>query len=306
VVWVVAVVGCKHAATEEIEAGASPAAAVSLTPLVATHVIKLARTYKTGMKAHFVDDADDVTHTTTVFAGTTKTESKVVHVHLDAQDTIVELAPNERPLREELVVQQFWQVTSDGSKAVIAPPGAHVAIKLAPKKTDAEVTVAGRPATKEVREALGEVMSLTTHTGPSDDEVMGTKTPEPVGGQWSMNAELAKAELAREGIVAKPGSFEGSMKLMAARTVGGVEVLDVVGHMALGLASLEGLPSGSTVSDANMDIVVKSSEPADGSVEPTSEMTIHLQAAMTVPTPKGDVSVKIDTLKTKHSTASVL
>src|SRR5206468_7864054 len=134
-----------------------------------------------------VDD-DHVEHTITRVAGTSKEERKTSRAHIEGTTRLLALqGDGHSPLRDQMTVADFWSIKNDGPKSTLAPVGAVVVVERGATKRDAHVTIDGRAATKDVIEALDHLTSLTLHKGPSDDEVFGTKVPQPIGCEWPVD-----------------------------------------------------------------------------------------------------------------------
>jgi hypothetical protein len=296
--------------TTAVTSASPPVASVAAAPAARTYPIHLRGPSRVGDRTHVVVDADYTEHTTATLAGQPpKDSTKVGHVHVDGTDTVKELQPDgHSALRDELTVVDFWQTHDSGPSEVVVPKGSRVLIVRAARKEDARVTVNGSPATKAVREAIAHVTELTTKSGASDDEIFGTSTPQPVGGEWDINAALAEKDLVARDIMVVPGSVSGKTRLVAVRPVDGVDCLELDNTLRVGsIASMKDLPPGSTIENASITVRLHVLVPVDGSREaPDAKMGIHITGTFNVPSPKGPVRVVLDSEDNKHLSSDVV
>jgi hypothetical protein len=313
--FVLALVACRSTAEPEDAAAivatttiAAPIATTSAAPSGKTYTVRIKRAGHVGDGSHLSVDDDHVEHTITrIAAGTSKDERKPSRAHIEGTTRVLALQEDgTSALRDEMTVTEFWGTKSDGPKITFAPAGARVVIERGATKRDAHVTIDGRAASKDVIEALDHLTSLTMHKGPSDDDVFGTKVPQPVGAEWPVDGALAEKDLRTRDMVIPPGSVTGSTKLVAARALRGVDCLEIDNHMTISaLQSMGELPPGSSIKNARIDVHVHMMLPIDEkktALETQMDMTIA--GVFTVPTPKGPVEVELDS--TDHKRASEL
>jgi len=286
-------------------AGALDAPVVS-APTARTYVIQVEHPRRVGDRWHVVADDESSARTSARVADAPAPvdSSKVTHVHVEGTVVVGALQPNERsPLRDETTVDELWTTLDLGAKQVLAPPGAHVVVERAAKKEDALVTIDGIPASQAVRDAIDPLFTLTTYTGPSDDEVFGSAVPQSIGGEWAINQPLAEKSLIASDVVAAPGTVTGSTKLVGVQSIDGVDCLELEGKMTVGgLVSIGSLPPGSTIQSAAIDVALHLLVPVDEARGVTrSEMTMTMKGTFTVPSPRGPVLVSLESVKRAHS-----
>jgi hypothetical protein len=286
-------------------AGAPDARVVS-APTARTYVIQVQHTHRVGDRWHVVADDESSLRTTARVADAPAPadSSKVTHVHVEGTVVVGELQPNGRsPLRDETTVDELWATLDLGAKQALAPAGAHVVVARAAKKEDALVTVDGIPASQAVRDAIDPLFTLTTYTGPSDDEVFGSTVPQSIGGEWAINQALAEKSLIATDVVAAPGTVTGSTKLVGVPSIDGVDCLELESKMTVGgLVSIGSLPPGSTIQSATIDVALHLLVPVDQARGVTrSEMAMTMKGTFTVPSPRGPVLVSLESVKRAHS-----
>lgn len=307
--------GCHALTSSSTDAGAAAVTPVSVNPIATataapatsgkTYVIHLGRKRHAGESMRLVadDERDERTSAQLEGVATSKDSRKAIHVHLDGTDVLDALQPDgHSALRDTVTVNEFWETKDGGAQQSLARAGARLVLARAAKKEDATVTIDGRVGSKIVRDAVDALTSLKTNTGPSDDAIFGTKTPQAVGAEWPANTALAESDLATRGIVVAPGSLTGGSKLVSVSSEDGGDYLDIESHVHVGaLKSISELPPGSTVEDATIDVVFHTSLPVDESrIEPKSDMRVAMKGTFKVPSPKGVVRVALDTVDFKH------
>ena len=309
--FAIALVACHRPAAETDAAAvvtpvATATASVTVTaaPTGKTYAVKMKRAGHVGDGSHVSIDDDHVEHTVTRVAGTSKDNRKTSRGHLEGTTRLLALqSDGTSPLRDEMTIADFWGVKGDGPKTTLAPVGARLVVERGATKHDAHVTIDGHAATKDVMDALDHLTSLTLHKGPSDDDVFGTKVPQPIGGEWPVDAELAEKDLRTRDIVVAPGSLTGSTKLVAVRAVRGVDCLEIDNHMSItAMQSMGELPPGSSIKNARIDVHVHLLLPVDeAKTAVDSQMDLTIAGVFTVPTPKGPVEVELDSTDHKHA-----
>ncbi|HEY2370479.1 MAG TPA: hypothetical protein VGH87_28980 [Polyangiaceae bacterium] len=303
--------GACHPAPAAPNDGASvalPTPAVTATVAASgkTYTVRMKRPARVGETAHVSVDDDHLEHTVTRVAGATKEDRKPFRGHLEGTRRLVTLeADGISPLRDELTVADFWTIKNDGPKITLAPAGARVVVERGATKHDARVTVDGQAATKDVIDALDHLMSLTTHKGPSDDDVFGTKVPQPIGGEWPVDSEIAAKDLRTRDIGVTPANITGSTKLVSVHPIRGIDCLEIDNHMSISsLQSMGELPPGSTIKNARIDVHVHMLLPVDETKTLfDSSMDLTIAGVFIVPSPKGPVEVELDSTDHRHDVA---
>ncbi|HEY1955181.1 MAG TPA: hypothetical protein VGH28_06200 [Polyangiaceae bacterium] len=302
----VAFAACRRTPLVTIAPATTTAAATTVTAAaVKTYAIRLKRPSHVGDTARIAVDAEHDEHTTARVAGTSKEKQKKTVAHIEGTSKVMALqADGATPLRDEVTVGEFWSMVDGGAKTTLASPGARVDVLRAATKRDARVTVDGRAASQKVLDAIADLTTLTLRKGATDDEVFGTSVPQPVGGEWPINAEAAARDFRARDIALAPGGVTGSTKLVAVRAVHGVDCLEIDNHATLaGIDSLGDLPPGSTVKNGRIDVHLHEMLPIDetkGAIE--QEMDITVTGAFVVPKAAGPVEVEVESVDRKRAT----
>lgn len=305
-----AFVACHRAsvAPEEHPTAASTVPTVS-APTARTYTVHIKRPSKVGDRTRIVADDEKNERTSAQVAGdpTPRDSNKATRIHIDGTVVVLELQSDGRsPLRDEMTVSEFWASHDGGAKEVLAQVGTHIVVTRAAKKEDALVAVDGRPASKSVRDALDPMVNLTAHTGPSDDEIFGTAAPQSIGGEWTVNGPLAEKDLSTSGIIVSPGGITGKTKLVGVQSVNGIDCLELENTMTIGaIQSTGGLPPGSTIQNASMDVALHLLLPIEQArADVQSDMTLTMKGTFMVPSPKGAVRVTLESVEDKRGSVA--
>jgi hypothetical protein len=281
-----------------------PVAPLASAPAPRKYVVHLHRDSHVGDKTRAVvdDDKQELVVSRLLGARPEKSDKKT-HSHLVATMVVQELGKKNDAQSSELTVTELWQTVNGGPRAVLVPPGARIAITRAKEKDDAKVTIDGQPASKELRETLDDLLTLTTG-GPSDDEIFGTNVPQPIGAEWAPNIALAEKDLGEKGIVARPGGLTGKVKLVGTEQANGVECLDVEADMDVdGIQSISDLPPGSSIQNGRVSARMRGLFPVDEKLgRMGEEMDVITRAKLRVPSPNGDVEVDVKSVDRRTAT----
>ncbi|HSQ63347.1 MAG TPA: hypothetical protein VLM85_09035 [Polyangiaceae bacterium] len=282
-----------------------PVAPLASAPAPARkYTVRLHRESHVGDKSRAVIDDDKQEHVVTRLLGVPPEKSdKKTHSHLVGTMVVREIGDRKDARRTEITVTELWQTVDGGARTVLAPPGARLAIARAARKEDAQVTVDDRPAPNELREAIDDLLTLTTG-GPSDDEIFGSTVPQPIGAEWSPNVALAEKDMGEKGIVARPGGLSGKVKLVGTEQANGAPCLDVQADMDVdGIESIGDLPAGSSILSGRVSAHMRGLFPVDEKLgRMGEEMDVVTRAKMRVPSPKGDVEVDVKTVDRRTAT----
>ena len=266
---------------------AQPQTLPTATSTPKTFTVRLSHPSKVGDKLRVVaDQVED--KATKVTAGDVVIDDKHEKrlLHLDEISTIV--AVNEAG-RATKTREDIKDLTINGKTVVKGI----VDIERGPKEKDAVITVDGKPASDEARDALKSMLKLAL-SGPTDDDVFGTKTAQAVGAHWVVNTQLAHDDL-KEDTGLDAANVTGDAWLENVGPSDGKEALDVRAKMGLeGLTPNEELPAGSKVELGRADVDLEAMLPIDGKPERSSErMNMMVTFRLTVKTPKGPALVAV-------------
>lgn len=152
-----------------------------------TYPIDLHRDSRVGMRMHVVFDHEEETITQN---GDSPKQRQVQRGHIDAITTTLAVDEHHDSTRVHYDVKEL---TIDGKPAYTGP----LDVTKAADAKDATVLLDGKPPDEHLRQALKDLLPLTVG-GPSDDEIFGTTTPQPVGARWPIHGDLALADLLKD------------------------------------------------------------------------------------------------------------
>ena len=308
-------VACHALSSSSSDAGVAAVAPVSADPVATassapsgggkTYAIHLGRKRHAGESMRLVvdDERDERTSAQLEGVATSKDSKKAIHVHLDGTDVLDALQPDgHTALRDTVTINEFWETKEGGAQQTLARAGSRLVLARAAKKEDATVTIDGHSGSKIVRDALDALTSLKTHSGPSDDDIFGTKTPPPSARSGRRTPRSRKPISRRAASSSPQEACKAARSSCRSPSEDGVDCLQIESHIHISaLKSVADLPPGSTVEGASIDVVFHTSLPLDESrMEPSSDMRIAMKGTFKVPSPKGVVRVVLDSVDFKH------
>jgi hypothetical protein len=184
----------------------------------------------------------------------------------------------------EYVIEELSQ-NKEGQSQVLLPPGTR--LQASPVGGKWQYTVDGKPLGEELDDALGTLLGDRTG-GPGDDAIFGTKAPRAVGERWSVDM----SKLPDDEISFDPKAATGSTRVVALRSVEGVECLEIEAEMAIPQLDLKGLPEGAKLLGASMSGRFLGLFPTDTKLPSLSQgMATDMTFKMEVMSPQGPVQV---------------
>jgi hypothetical protein len=245
-----------------------------------TYPIQFGRPSRAGARAHYVGDHTEDTVTQMARDGAVmsdKHEKKAVH--FDAVSTVIAVDGKARATRVRYEVKEL---TSDGLRQAASV----IELTRHAKKEDAEILVDGRPAGDDLRKALSSLLKLGLD-GATDDEIFGTKAPQPLGAHWSIDGVRAMASLKEEEGL-DVSSVTGDVWLENTTRLEGIECLAVRAKLDIAGARLPDLPAGAETEESRAQAEIRASLPIEGQAQPTeSHETITVSFRVRVPAPQG-------------------
>lgn len=263
-----------------------------------TYAVHLSKPSRVGEKLHVVADKTEE-KATKVTAGDTVIDDKHERrvIHLDAISTVLAVNDSGRATKTR---EDIADLTIDGKSVV---KGA-VEIVRAPKEKDAIITIDGKPATDDAREALKSMLKLSSG-GPTDDDVFGTKTPQAVGAHWTVNTQLAHDDL-KDDTGLDASNVTGDVWLEGATSEGGKDALDVRAKLGLDGLVPPDVPEGSKVETGRADVDLQTTLPVDGQPERMSErMSTAITFRLRVKTAKGPALVAVTVTEKREAKFSL-
>jgi hypothetical protein len=212
-----------------------PAALVALALLVSsavaadekTYSIKLVRPPKVGQKYTFTAEGAMTRHTViTVNGQPLNTTDVEFGVHLEGTVEVLAVNKDGEEGKAACTVTKCTRVTPEGEKELI--PAGRVVTATGGKEETTFSIDQGKLA-DEAKEALDLVFRMGEEDGYNDDKIYGTKTEQPVGGSWPMDAKASSDEAKDDEVVFDPKDATGTMRVDKVETLDGVECLRISG-----------------------------------------------------------------------------
>lgn len=154
--------------------------------------IKLVRPVKIGERYALVARGTQEQHMTITVAGQrTPPKDEMMSIALTAKAVVLVVSAGGSEMKTRFTVTRLTN-TAGARAAEVLPAGTIVIAERVGSKTAFQV--AGAPATHDVAQALGVVISLDSDGGANDDTVLGTKERKKVGDSWQIDAAAAAAD----------------------------------------------------------------------------------------------------------------
>jgi hypothetical protein len=263
-----------------------------------TYAVRLSHASRVGEKLHIVADKIEE-KATKVTAGDTVLDEKHERraIHLDTISTVLEVNAAGRATKTR---DEIADLTIDGKSIV---KGA-VEIGYAPKEKDAVITVDGRPANEDARDALKSMLKLSS-AGPTDDDVFGTKAAQAVGAHWAVNTQLAHDDL-KDDTGLDASNVTGDVWLEGVGAANGKEALDIRAKLGLDGLVPPDVPEGSRVEMGRADVDLQTMIPTDGQPERASErMSTAITFRLRVNTKNGPAIVAVTVSEKREAKFSI-
>ena len=189
----------------------------------------------------------------------------------------------------EYTVEEL-SLTTDGPAQVLLPPGTK--LLASPVAGKWQYTVEGKPLGEGLDDALGTLLGDRVG-GPGDDAIFGTKTPRAVGERW----DIDMTKLPDDELNFDPAGASGSTRVVALRSVDGVECLEIEAQMSIPKVQLKGLPAEAKFLGASTAARFLGLFPTDTKLPSLSQgMSMDMSFQMEVMSPHGPVQVDAKTL----------
>lgn len=210
-----------------------------------------------------------------------RSERDSFNVDLTASVLVVDTDPKGNVTRAQITIDSL--VRSIGlQREELLKPGTVVVEQRAEGRQ--QFQIGGKPVPPELKDALDVALSETNDpSAPSDDELMGTKARQKVGGRWPINREGMAQFFSEDkdlAIIVRPEDITGGGELVTLAREGGVECMRVdIGMVILGQPKGP-LPPGTQ--KVRIDVKLSALLPLDTRLDTLEEMT-QLTMALTAP-----------------------
>jgi hypothetical protein len=155
-----------------------------------------------------------------------KREEENSEVDLKGSLRVNGVDPTGEPVDLELAVESLIVQTPAGRREVL-PRGQVVTIARGGEKVR---YASADPLSSEAEKALDALVS-PRRSQLTDDDVLGTREPQAIGGIWPVNATMAAKELAMADFQISPDDVQGQTRLVGLAEVSGHPCLDVEGEL---------------------------------------------------------------------------
>lgn len=184
-----------------------------------------------------------------------------VTISFDAQAEVMVVDVHGRPTRVEYVVSECL-LNVQGETTEVAARGAVIVAQRRGATTTFEMN--GRPLAREAAGALDIVASLGGD-GPTDDEILGSRTPRRVGDSWPIDAaSAARALQSGPGAPIDPSAIAGRTTLVDVKPYRGVSCQHVRSELTIdGAVPGMTLPPGFGLTSASVSATFESMYPAE-------------------------------------------
>jgi hypothetical protein len=192
-----------------------------------TYPIKLVRPPKIGQKYAFTAEGALTRHTTISVSGRQlNATDEEFGIHLEGTVEVLSVNKDGEEGKVACTVAKCTRVTPEGESELL-PTGR--VITATGSKEDTTFTVDQGTLSDQDKEALDLVLRMGEEDGYNDDRIYGTKTPQPVGGSWSMDAKASSDEAKDDHVIFDPKDASGTMRVEKKETIDGVECLRISG-----------------------------------------------------------------------------
>jgi len=198
---------------------------------------------------------------------TTENVDSAYRCELASAVEILAVDENGLPTEMRLEVFRFQKQGADEALALdLLGRGTQVHCKFTADA--AEFSVAGKPVSDEVAEALGLVaMKLSSQSGETEDQVMGTKDPKAEGEAWKIDTARVAAALAKNGFHIGADALRGEARLTSVtKPAGGAAQFLSIDVTVIGEGISPELPLGYQLKSGTLTNTISRRFPTDPSL----------------------------------------
>ena len=246
------------------DVGAVLAAALwlSAAALAQDYEIRLERPWKVGDKYHVsATGRQSEKMTVTVGGKVVQSKGREFSVEFESDVTIQAVDQKGRATKESHAIAKCIGASGGTREALLA---AGTVVVASVKGDDEVYEVDGRPVGGMAKKALDLLISLEKG-GPDDDEMFGTRERKRVGQSWGINAKLAAQDLGQSKLQVKPEDITGTVTVVKALSVGGVDCIQLRADLAIKGLRLP-MPPGFTITRGAVKAQLVGTLPVDVSL----------------------------------------
>lgn len=225
-----------------------------------TYTIALDRDSKVGEKYNIAVSGSDLdTMTVSSNGKILNNETEAFTMRLEGTVQVLEIDDKKRPIKESVTIARCVKI--DGEKEVpLATKGTVVTAAVVDDKESYSIN--GAPVSDDLQKALEIAISLST-SGPSSDEMFGTKAPQHIGNSWDIHADTAAELLSEMEMSAAAKDITGKGVLKEVVTVGGQQCLRIALQMNIARLKLANPPPDMKIKSSACTINVSGLFPVD-------------------------------------------
>ena len=216
-----------------------PPAAPNVIP--AAFVVRMQRIQRPGDRG-MVSIAVRTRRTTLTEEGDqiARREEESQDVELEAAEKVLRVDSTGEPLELEYTVEHLSVQTPAGRTEVLA----RGRVVIAERGREKVTFRSGEALSPEAERALGQILSPRSGTA-SDDDLLGTGTPQTIGAIWPVNAAVAARELGDASFPVPVEGVRGQTRLAGLAQVAGQTCLEITGELDARSPGIAGAPPGS-------------------------------------------------------------
>jgi hypothetical protein len=259
------------------------------------HPIVFHRTAHAGYRWHtVVSSAERTTQTMAMANVPAESQTNETTLAMEADAEILAASPSGDPTAVRYVVSLLTRIVGGGTPEVLARPGAVIEVQLAATPDAAVVLVDGAPASAELREHIGDLVTLA-HRDRMEVS-FGTSEPQAVGDTWFPDLNAIAASMAAEAsMVMLPERSSCTMTLRAREERGGLAGSLIEGTMASSGIEMRSLPAGATLRESRLALAMRAFLTDDDRHPPLDDqLQMEMHVVMDVATPVGVATLTME------------
>lgn len=235
------------------------------------YTINLSRDYHVGQKMELSIVSTESTQVDLTVNGKPAQaphgQNKNLTTTLEGSQEILELRGRARS-KIRFTVKRLVSTPAAQETQVILEPGTSVLVSFGEKEV--AFSIDGKAVAADKQAVLAKFFE-TEKEGTDDDELLGTKEKQAVGGQWKIDRKAVAAGLTKNGMGLAPEDVDGWMKVEAVVEKDGVKCLDIRGEIDLKRIAPP-MPPGIGINSSGGKMSMRGLYPVDGVSQPTNKV----------------------------------
>lgn len=256
----------------------------------AAYPIRLSRDTRPGATwREHVELRTSQRESTTLAARNVADERTTLAIDLDARITVREVDERGRATRTVVSVERFVVDTGQGPITPVIPG------ELVVSRLGGTIESPAGALDPQTLEWLGEVLEIDEPRDASDDDIFGTREPQPIGASWGIDTALAARSLATVGVHVRHDHLGGQARLVDRVRLRDVDCLLVRAELSARGIEMPSLPPGARIARSDVRGTMESALPLDLARRPqreTVQMQVRIELEMA--TEAGTATVRLD------------